>query len=351
VTGVEMTLWCDEAATTPVSAAAQRHDARTRLYLRVLDEDVEGVGEVAPQPYALNGDPGLDDVLDEVCSFVAPLVRDVAQREGALPDWTRVARFAGSRPASPVATALVEMAILDRELRATGRAPGDLWAREHATAVQATVSLLDETDWVVNPDVARLRVKTSPGALGERARANLRATALPVLLDFNCSATTPSEVLDQVARVAALCDLVSVEQPFGPGNLADHAALARVLDVALSLDEGVRAPRDLEKIVQYAAATMVCVKPARVGGLANAHTMVHRARALGLRPYLGGFFESPYARTVHRALADHCVEEPSDLAPVTRLDAVAPEVEEAPGSFGLRPSHAVFAHGRLLATL
>jgi len=83
--------------------------------------------------------------------------------------------------------------------------------------------------------------------------------------------------------------------------------------VLISLDEGVRSLRDLDQIVRYRAATIVCVKPARVGGYANARTMLERAKELGLRPYVGGFFESPFARSVNRALAWHTTDEPSDI--------------------------------------
>jgi L-alanine-DL-glutamate epimerase-like enolase superfamily enzyme len=81
---------------------------------------------------------------------------------------------------------------------------------------------------------------------------------------------------------------------------------------------------------------MVCVKPARVGGLANARAVIARAKELELRVYLGGFFESPYARSVNRALADSCVLEPSDVG-----DVVVNASEEATvtaTSFGVEPS-------------
>ena len=44
--------------------ASERHDERTRLFLRLEHDGVRWYGEVAPQPLALNGDPGVDDVLD-----------------------------------------------------------------------------------------------------------------------------------------------------------------------------------------------------------------------------------------------------------------------------------------------
>jgi hypothetical protein len=96
---------------------------------------------------------------------------------------------------------------------------------------------------------------------------------------------------------------------------------------------------------------MVCIKPARVGGLANARAMVTRALELGLRPYIGGFFESPFARHVNRLLAEHCVEEPSDVGLVaTNASPELREVTVVPGGFGLAPSPEVLARSRLLAT-
>ena len=96
--------------------------------------------------------------------------------------------------------------------------------------------------------------------------------------------------------------------------------------------------RDVAQIVRYQAADLLCVKPARVGGLANARTIVARAREAGLRPYVGGFFESPYARHVHRALARSCVDEPSDLGPVDVVhEGVRGEVDGDRGRLRRRP--------------
>jgi L-alanine-DL-glutamate epimerase-like enolase superfamily enzyme len=81
------------------------------------------------------------------------------------------------------------------------------------------------------------------------------------------------------------------------------------------------------------------VKPARVGGYANARTIIERARALGLRPYVGGFFESPLARSVNRTLAHHLVDEPSDIGPVaTKANGEKPWFLEVSTGFGLVPT-------------
>jgi hypothetical protein len=94
------------------------------------------------------------------------------------------------------------------------------------------------------------------------------------------------------------------------------------------------------------------VKPARVGGVANARTIILRAREAGLRPYLGGFFESPYARQVNRSLAQSCVDEPSDLGPVDVVtEGYASEVDVVDGAFGVSPSAEMLARGAVLMDL
>lgn len=337
----------------PVMAASQRHHVRPRLFLRIEDEGVHGFGEVDPQPRGLNGDPSLAEVVAELSRYSLPQLASVVQRESVLPAWSRVNRFAGSRPASAHAAALVEMALLDRELRADGCDIDSLWPARFVTPIQVTVSLLDlETPWELPPGTARVRVKTAPGALGSRALDRLGTLNRPILLDFNCSARDQADVLDQVEQLGSVVTVALVEQPFAVGNVIDHAALARRLDVALSLDEGVRSTRDLEQISRYRAAETVCIKPARVGGVANARTMVARAAELGLSAYLGGFFESPFARFVHRTLAQHCVNEPSDIGVIELSDRLAADsVTISRGGFGLAPSDELLRNSHVVATL
>jgi O-succinylbenzoate synthase len=151
-------------------------------------------------------------------------------------------------------------------------------------------------------------------------------------------------VIEQVRIVSDVADLVCVEQPYAVGNVVDTARLGEQLSVPLSVDEGVRSVRDVAQIVRYQAAAIICVKPARVGGLANARTIIGEAREAGLRPYLGGFFESPYGRCVNAQLAHHCVDEPSDLSPVpVVLNGFERETDEVAYGFGVAPSTAMLA--------
>ena len=347
---MKVTLWRQDAEILrPVRAAAQHHDARSRLFVRVEYAGSAGYGEVAPQREALNGDAGLTDVVDEVRVFVVPQLQNILEREGDLPSWTRVARFAGSRAASNPAVALLEMALLDRELRVARSSIDDLWPAIYDTPLQTTVSLIDDGDWRVDDAVARVRAKVSAAPITASALRRLGELTVPVLLDYNCTAGGDLEVIEQVRVVRGVAEVAAVEQPYAVGNVVDTARLAERLDVAVSVDEGVRSLRDVAQLVRYHAAEIICVKPARVGGLANARTIVAEARAAGLRPYVGGFFESPYARAVHTALARSCVDQPSDLSPVAVVgDGDSREVDPVADGFGVTPSAEMLARGAVL---
>jgi o-succinylbenzoate synthase len=350
---MNVTLWRqDTRIRVPVRSAGQLHDARSRLFLSVERDGVVGYGEVAPQPEELNGDAALADVIDEVRVFVVPQLQQIVEREGGLPSWTRVGRFAGSRAASNPAVALLEMALLDRELRLAHATIDSIWPSTFDTPLQVTVSLIDETAFAVDPSAVRVRAKLSGIPLNTTAFQLLQEIgelSLPVLLDYNCSARSDAEVIEQVRRIRDLVEVAAVEQPYDVGNVVDTARLAEQLDVPLSIDEGIRSLRDVAQIARYRAAEIICVKPARVGGLANARTIILRAQEEGLRPYIGGFFESPYARRVHRWLANSCLNEPSDLAPVDVLfEGYAHEVDDSVDGFGVTPSLSMLEHGPVL---
>ena len=312
---MRLRLWRRELAlASPISAAQQLHRTRTHLFLELRSGGVSGLGELSPQPQGLNGDPGLDDILDELVTFNLPQLVDIRQREGALPQWARVTHLTGSRPASRFAAALVEMAVLDWQLRSEGRRIEDLWPARLATPEQVTVSMLDDNPWVSSVAAAQLRAKVSPAAASSRRWEELAARDRPVLLDFNCSAPDGDTVIEVLREARRHVAVAAMEQPFAAGNVVEHARLAERLDVALSLDEGVRQRRDIDQIARYRAAHWLCVKPARVGGFAQARTLIELAAYRGLEVYLGGFFESPLARGANRALAQHLITRPSDIA-------------------------------------
>ena len=330
----------DAVLARPVSAAGQRHERRPRLLARVATAAGEGFGEVGVQPEPLNGDPGVDEVLAAWRTEVSERLGAVIAREGGLPAWSRVAQLAGPRPASRVAWALAEAALLDLELRSSGLARPAGWRDGGPVPALATVSLLDPPP-AGGVGGARIRAKVRPGQWREDTVAWLADRGVEVLLDYNASGASVEEVLADEGALWDRLPVVAVEQPFAVGDLARLSALAARTGVALSVDEGVRSLHDVRLIAGHHAARLVCVKPSRVGGLAVARELCRRAAALGLRPYVGGFFESPLGRAALRMLAADAVHEPSDVAAVE----VAGDTPVVPtdGGLGYRVADAVRA--------
>jgi O-succinylbenzoate synthase len=326
-----------------IQASGQSHIERSRLFLELESDGVVGYGEVSPQPFELNGDPGIGTVLDAIASAVT-LLQGVENREGTLPLWSRLGGFSSGLAQENVAFTVVEMALLDRELCLEAKSINDLWPARFDTPLQVTVSLVDElAPWVIDADAQRVRVKSIPGSISDAAMKRLSALSVPVILDYNCSVVVDTDVLEQLEQLRGVVDIAAVEQPYGVGNVVEHARLAQLLNVPISIDEGLRSLRDLTHIAQYGAAQMVCVKPARVGGLANARTIIAKASELGIGAYIGGFFESPYARSVHQSLAKSCVQAPSDIGKVEISSSAEAEFVVINGRFGVEPSRAMLA--------
>ena len=343
-------LWRHELSLgSSITTSQQVHATRTHLYLEVEIDGVLGMAEISPQPHALNGDPGLDDVLVELEHFTLRQFVEVTQRERAAPHWARVTHFAGSRPASYAASALLEMALLDANLRTRREGVAAQWPERFDTPLQSTVSLLDDQPMSPHRDAAQLRAKVSHAPVPLSRWRELADQGLPVMLDFNCAGHDVDDVVSFTATARSHVEVVAVEQPFAPGNVVEHARLAAVLDVPVSLDEGVRHRRDIDQIVRYRAAAQICVKPARVGGFAQARTMIERAQRYDLEVYLGGFFESPLARRANRALARHYLTRPSDVAEVD-LDTAGLFVVD-PWGYGLLPGEVLESKETLMTRL
>jgi L-alanine-DL-glutamate epimerase-like enolase superfamily enzyme len=335
---VELRVWRRrDTLTTSVSAANVVHGARTRLFVEIRDGVVAGFGEVSPLEEGLYFDPSADAVCDALTSRAAPKLASIASRERGLPPWSRVHLLSSDERDEVWAFAALEMAVLDFELALTGRSLEESWALNGDDVAEiATTSIVEVDDSFVPPHTAkRIRVKTSAGVDVERSSAAIASWNGEILLDFNGAAGDASEVRRQLSALESRCEIVAVEQPFAPGDLVSHAELARDIDVAVSLDEGVRSLVDMRLIARYGAAQLVCVKVPRVGGLAPARTMLARASELGLRAYVGGFFDSELARRANRLVAASGTREPSDVAEVV---ASGPAPQRRATGIGVVPS-------------
>jgi L-alanine-DL-glutamate epimerase-like enolase superfamily enzyme len=303
----------------PVAAADRVHDRRTALFARVVDDDVEGWGECP-----------LDDASpDAVLAVLAglPATSLAAGLRDARHDRTeprrRSSEFAADA-AHQAARRLLSATALDTALRRVdisfaeelGVADTDV-GFAGVVGIEDPARARDRAEALVALGATRLRVKVSPAAGSAAVRAVLDAVAVPVVADANGS-FDPSDA--SALRALTSLPLAWLEQPFAVGSLQQLARLARSSEVRIGLDESVRSLDALRVIAAADAASVVCIKPSRLGVL-GALDALRETRVLRLASYVGGYFEAGLGRAVLGPLAALGDYDGDVLAPSTYLRA------------------------------
>jgi O-succinylbenzoate synthase len=306
----------------PVRTAGGIHALRPVAFLRVVTDEGAGWGECAALEAGTSVDPPLTAVVRALEGVGVPRLLAAARaRKGELPAATQVAALFGSSPTAHLVAATIEMAVLDAELHSSGTS---LWARLGVDAETAragvgvghlvgipedrrTDTLVDRVGVLVGTGTtARVRVKIEPGWDLEPLRA-LRG-AFPHLVlqaDANGSYRLHTEGLENAARLGALDELAlaCLEQPLPPGDLAALAQLAARLETPLGLDESLTSLTRVRDALRAGACDVACLKPARLGGLFRARAAVAACSEAGVGAFVGGFFETGFARLAGAALA------------------------------------------------
>jgi O-succinylbenzoate synthase len=303
-----------------VTAADRVHDRRTALFARAADGDVVGWGESALA----------DTTAAEVLAVLATMpAGDVAAglgdpRHGHGEDPQRRASEPSAGTAHHAARQLLGATALDSVLRRVDISfAEELGVGEDAIGFAGVVGIddpagaRDRAIALVALGATRLRVKVSPASGTAALRAVLDAVDVPVVADANGS-FDPGDT----AALHALTSLpiAWLEQPFALGALQQCARLARSSRVRIGLDESVRSLDALRVIAAAGAASVVCVKPSRLGVL-DALDVLRTARALRLSSYVGGYFEAGLGRAALGPLAAISDYDGDVVAPATYLEA------------------------------
>jgi O-succinylbenzoate synthase len=297
---------------TPVLAAKAEHRERRLIYLAIDTQHGRGMGELATVEQPSWGDPTTEAVLAHLVELAIPrLFEAAAARENqALPSFAVGPLSNGSR-IDAAAGSLVEMALLDAELRVAGVSMAQ-WLGLTRTHVDrgATIGGSSEAEMkavaaeALDTGATRLRVKIDPRNAFERAQW-LRAVSgesIQLQLDANGSFTA-DEASREILQSLSTFDLTCIEQPLLGGDLTAVAALRSSIDSPIFLDESVASQRTISDIARYGAADGVCIKPVRFGGIRGTVAAVTQAQRSGLSVFMGGMFESGLGRSALQTLA------------------------------------------------
>jgi O-succinylbenzoate synthase len=226
-------------------------------------------------------------------------------------------------PEAPLAFAALEMAVADAHLRAASRSFADLLGVESREVTLGVVigqeasidTLVAAIGGVVEEGYARVKLKIGPGWDTVPLDGVRRVfPGLPLQVDANGSyRTTDQDHLATLDQYGLLC----IEQPFDRDDgLTAPAALAARMATPICLDESIDSPERLDEALAVGACSVVCVKPARLGGIGAALRVIDRCVASGTPMWMGGMFESGYGRGVITTLAAlDGFSWPGDLSP------------------------------------
>ncbi len=300
-----------------VQTSSVTHEERPVLLLRYEEESLIAFGECAALARPLPGEPSLSDVREALKGrSIERLARTTAARGGQRPPAAVIASLFGTTPVERAVAHVVEMAVLDAELKEAGTPLGS-WLRATRTSVEigGLVSVnqgehFEEVERrvleLLQSGVSRIRVKIRPGFDLEPLEMIRRvAPAVQLQADANGGYRLDGDEVDGPAALDRLSSvgLALIEQPFAAANVVDHAALRSRISTPIALDEGVTGTQRVQQILRYGAADALCVKPGRVGGLAAAVEVLRMAEEHGVDAFVGGFFETGFARSSLIALA------------------------------------------------
>ncbi|MBY5161269.1 o-succinylbenzoate synthase [Salsipaludibacter albus] len=268
--------------------------------------DVVGWGECVAGEHPLYSSETVAGASHVLATYLVPMV--VAAGDEAL---SADAVHAVLRPivGHHMAKAALEMALLDAELRARdqslARALGatrDRVPSGVSVGLHDTIGdMVDTVGDYLDQGYVRIKLKIKPGHDVELVRAVREAYGdVPLQVDANAAYTLADA--DHLAELDEF-DLLLVEQPLANDDLWQHSLLAPRLATPICLDESIESVADTDAALDMGAASIINVKPGRVGGYLQARAIHDRCRERGVVAWVGGMLETGLGRAANAALA------------------------------------------------
>lgn len=173
----------------------------------------------------------------------------------------------------------------------------------------------------------RIKLKIKPGQDVDLARAvRTRYPDIMLMLDANSAyRLSDAEHLKQLDDL----NLLMIEQPLAHDDIYEQGKLAKQLKTPICLDESVKTAGDLLLALQIGAIGILNLKPARVGGFAEALKIYEISVENELPLWIGGMMETGIGRAANAAFASlPGITLPCDISATDRY--FNPDVTEPP---------------------
>lgn len=350
----------------PLRTATGTHRTRTASLVEVTTDDgTVGWGEnVAPEGDFYTGETAslshramCTDLLAQVVACPDLTPHEMVGRWWEVQGW-------------PMAKHALSSAVWDAWARSRKESLAkSLGGRVHPVRVGVVVGLgrsvaetVSECEQVVREGYSSIKLKISPGHDVELVRSVRSALGDEIEIHADANGSYGPSDIDRVVRTCA--EGVSLmEQPFGRADLESHAHLVAATRSLVGLDESVETEADLARAFEMGACSAINVKPSRVGGFADALSIVEMCRQRQIPVWVGGMLESAVGRAGALALATHpwCTLPADlsassryftcDLAPAFVLDEGTLSVPAGPGLGRVPDAEALAAKETMIETV
>jgi O-succinylbenzoate synthase len=284
---------------------------RDILLLRATTDEAEGWGECVALADPVYSSEYLESQADVLRRFFLPALGSTAgqsalDRSGAAAVASVLQHYKGHR----MAKAAIEMAVLDAELRASGRS----FARELGAVhdrvpsgvsvgiFDAVPQLLDAVGGYLSEGYVRIKLKIEPGWDLEPVRAVREEFGDDVLLQVDANTAYSLGDARHLSKLDAF-GLLLIEQPLGEEDILGHVELARQITTPICLDESIVSASTAAAAITLGACRVINIKPGRVGGYLEARRIHDVALAHGVAVWCGGMLETGLGRAANAALA------------------------------------------------
>ncbi len=288
----------------PFETSARRFFERDTILATVWADGVQGWGESPVKAGPWYSSETVETAWHVQRDFLIPML--LGQRlETAAEAFGRMSSVRGHN----MAKTGLEQALWDVEARQKGLSLARLLGSDNPRVESGvSVGIQDSLDQLLEfvrgyleQGYRRIKVKIKPGWDLDVLRAlRRRWPQIALMADANSVYT-----LQDSDHLAALDDLelMMIEQPLAYDDIYEHSLLQRRLRTPLCLDESIHTPAHALAALDLGSCSIINVKPARVGGLAQALRIHDLCLERGAPLWCGGLLETGVGMAHNLALA------------------------------------------------
>jgi o-succinylbenzoate synthase len=276
-----------------------------RAVLAGADGEAEGWGECVAMSDPLYSSEYVDASVDVLRRFLLPALFQAGDLDGV-----SVGPLLEPFKGHWMSKAALEMAVLDAELRASGRSfARELGATKDKVPCGVSVGIMDSVPQLleavtgyVESGYVRIKLKIEPGWDIEPVRAVRERFGYDLLLQVDANTAYTLTDARHLARLDEF-GLLLMEQPLAEEDVLGHAELARMVETPICLDESITSARTAAAAITLGACSIINIKPGRVGGYLEARRIHDVCAAHGVAVWCGGMLETGLGRAANVALA------------------------------------------------